>query len=236
MGEEEDSQTFPILSSLLFPSVSPCLSLPCCSPTVKPPPPQPQLFGNFDQSALFSTQIANAFSFRKGHFSVTICFPLSTTLSNLISSFFQKSLRAAALLLYPCLKYLISHSGQSLAITCGWIILYTQCMFTYIHVAPSPLRTTNVKFAKPSSRELGNARVTVASNLNSISLCLCRIATESLTTSSHCHLILCTGCLPYSVPAWLGLSWTAAIQCFVFFSLFSGWPVPHLLYIIQVQF
>lgn len=138
MGEEEGSWSFPILSSLLFPPVSPCLSLPCCSPTIKPPPPQAQLFGSFGHLTLYSTQIANAFSFRKGHFSVTICFPLTTTLSNLISSFFQKSLHAPALLLYPCLKYLISHSGQSLAITCEWIILYTQCMFTYIHVPPPP--------------------------------------------------------------------------------------------------
>lgn len=97
--------------------------------------------------------------------------------------------------------------------------MYSVCV-PYIYAQPPLLlKSTNTKLAKPSSRELGNAGVTVLSNLNSISLCLCLL--ESLTTSSHCHLILCTGCLPCSVPAWRGLSLTAAIQCFVFSSLFT---------------
>lgn len=208
MGEGESSYS-DFSNPFLLPLTpgSPCLSVPHGFPAVKlPQRAQPHFFGSFDQLTLYSTQIANSFSLTKGNFSATIYFPLITTLSNLISSFFPKTCR----ILFTLVAVSLLQSGY----VSGLFFVLSVCT-TYICTKIHPhLKPTNTKLAKPSSRELGNAGVTVLSNLNSISLCLCLL--ESLTTSSHCHLILCTGCLPCSVPAWRELSWAAAIHCFCF--------------------
>lgn len=97
------------------PSMSPCLSVPCCSPTVKLPTDpslEGQLLVYFGHLTLYSTQVANTFSFRKGKFSATIYFPLiPRQISFLVSArrslgfSSHPSLTAVALL--PSISFLI---------------------------------------------------------------------------------------------------------------------------------
>lgn len=130
MGEGESSHSdfsHPFFLSLT--PVSPCLSVPHGFPTVRlPQRALPQFFGSFDQLTLHSTQIASSFSLRKGKFSVTIYFPLITTLSNLISFFFPKIYRIVFTLQPHCCIL------ASLWL-CEWIIFCTQCMhYIYIYI------------------------------------------------------------------------------------------------------
>lgn len=110
--------------------LSPCLSVPHGFPTVRlPQRALPQVFGSFDQLTLHSTQIASSFSLRKGKFSVTIYFPLITTLSNLISSSFPKICRILFTLQPHC--FILASVWL-----CEWIIFCAQCMhhiYIYMH-------------------------------------------------------------------------------------------------------
>lgn len=136
-------------SDLAHPFSSFCLPLPSSGPL-------PQLFGSFDYLTLYGTRVANAFCFRMRNFPAVIFCPLSITSSNHISSFCPKNHRILFTPQHHCRSFaskdFVSHSEQSMAVACEWVILYTQDMCIYLHIY-IPLTKTNIKFSKPSSRE-----------------------------------------------------------------------------------
>lgn len=137
MGEGESSHShFSHPFFLPLTPGSPCLSVPHGFPTVKlPQRALPQFFSSFDQLTLYSTQTANSFSLTKGNFSVTIYFPLITTLSNFIASFFPKICR----ILFTLQPHCCILASVWL---CEWIIFCIQCMHHMYMQKNTPLFET----------------------------------------------------------------------------------------------